>query len=92
MVPPPAYCATRNCGIEVEVQGRDMKRIRGRPLASHLRRLSVPEGPTVELLSEPLRQADVPAAPPRRREPLKKSPGNTAIREIASKLVHLRDT
>ncbi|HYV07095.1 MAG TPA: molybdopterin-dependent oxidoreductase [Blastocatellia bacterium] len=81
---------SRNCGIEVEVQGREMKRIRG----DHSHPIS--EGylcQKAQRLNYYQNHSDRLTSPLRRREDgsFEEVSWDTAISEIASKLVHLRD-
>ncbi|HWN98788.1 MAG TPA: molybdopterin-dependent oxidoreductase [Blastocatellia bacterium] len=90
-VPTACILCSRNCGIEVEVQGREMKRIRGDH--SH----PVSEGylcQKAQRLNYYQNHADRLTSPLRRREDgtFEEISWDAAIREIAGKLVHLRDT
>jgi anaerobic selenocysteine-containing dehydrogenase len=90
-VPTACILCSRNCGIEVEIQGREMKRIRG----DHSHPIS--EGylcQKAQRLNYYQNHSDRLTSPLRRREDgsFEEISWDTAIREIASKLVHLRDT
>jgi anaerobic selenocysteine-containing dehydrogenase len=89
----PTACilCSRNCGIEVDVQGREMKRIRGDKahpisagyLCQKAQRLSFYQNHT-DRLTTPLRRTEDGT--------YEAISWETAIAEIAAKLVHLRDT
>ncbi|MEK6304170.1 MAG: molybdopterin-dependent oxidoreductase [Acidobacteriota bacterium] len=90
-VPTACILCSRNCGIEVEVEGREMKRIRG----DHSHPIS--EGylcQKAQRLNYYQNHSDRLTSPLRRREDgsFEEVSWDTAISEIASKLVHLRDT
>src|SRR5215216_1856017 len=82
---------SRNCGIEVEARGREMARIRGdksHPIsAGYLCQKA-------QRLNYYQNHSDRLTAPLRRREDgsFEEISWDTAIQEIAEKLVHLRDT
>lgn len=90
-VPTACILCSRNCGIEVEIEGRELKRIRG----DHSHPIS--EGylcQKAQRLNYYQNHSDRLTSPLRRREDgsFEEISWDTAISEIAAKLVHLRDT
>ncbi len=89
----PTACilCSRNCGIEVEVRGRELTMIRGD------KKHPISEGylcQKAQRLNFYQNHADRLASPLRRREDgtFEEISWETAVQEIATKIVHLRDT
>lgn len=90
-LPTACILCSRNCGIEVEVRGREMTRIRG----DHAHPVSTGYlCQKAQRLNYYQNHSDRLTAPLRRRDDgtFEEISWETAIREIADKLVHLRDT
>ena len=90
-LPTACILCSRNCGIEVEVRGREMSRIRGD------KKHPISEGylcQKAQRLNYYQNHRDRLTSPLRRREDgsFEEISWETAIGEIAARLVHLRDT
>ncbi len=90
-LPTACILCSRNCGIEVEVRGREMTRIRG----DHAHPVSTGYlCQKAQRLNYYQNHSDRLTAPLRRRPDgtFEEISWDTAVQEIAAKLVHLRDT